>query len=95
MGIEREMKDFKSLEEFRKWAKKNSYNIVEKWDKKQFGLVCQNCCSEKVMLLNNLEVDYSGCETCGSWMEKEGAIIVKCLNCSSAMTILKGEDDIE
>lgn len=90
------MKAFKTLQSFRDWAEENSYNIVKKWDKKQFKIICQSCDSERVMLLNNLEVeDNYGCETCGGWLEEKGAVIVKCLDCSSAMTVLKGEDDIE
>lgn len=83
-----------TLKEFEEYCKENSENIVRTFDKNLFSLSCKKCGSDDVCIVNTLEVEdiQSGCYTCGSWLEKEGAVIIKCCGCGNAMTILKGED---
>lgn len=82
-----------TIEEFRKYCEKNDDNIVKSFDKSKFKLSCVKCHSENVTIVNTLEIGIEGgCPTCGSWLEKEGAIILKCCDCGNSITILDSGD---
>ena len=89
MGFDEKM----SIKEFREYCKKSDNNIVKKFDKTRFELICKKCKSKNTFIINTLDIEVEGgCPTCGSWLEKEGAIIIKCGDCGNAITILNGED---
>jgi len=82
-----------TYEEFKKQEKENNYNVVEKWDYDRFPITCGECQSKNVRLVSDLEFDIEGgCPTCGSWLESEGALIVKCIDCGHSMSVLTGKD---
>lgn len=83
-----------SVEQFRAYCVSNDDNIVKQFDRVRFRLSCMKCKSEKVEIVNTLSYDIDGgCQTCGSWLEAEGAIIIKCCECGNAISIIDAEEN--
>lgn len=83
-----------NIQEFRKYCENNDDNIVKEFDKTKFKLTCQKCKSEDVVIVNTLNsyTEY-GCPTCGSWTVEEGAIVIKCCTCGSAIAIVDNDKE--
>jgi len=82
-----------TYKEFKDYCEESDANIVKKFDRRKFELKCKKCKSDAV-IVNTLKYDIAGgCPTCGSWLEGEGAIIIKCPECGSAMTIITAEEN--
>ena len=79
-------------EEFKKYCEEHDDNLVTKWDYNKFTIIC-NECGKGCKVIDNLEYDGgSSCPTCGYDASVSGKIIVKCLNCGSAMQVLDAEE---
>ncbi len=80
-------------EEFKKYCEENDDNLVTKWDYKKFKIRCEKCKSLKVKVVDNLEYHGgSDCPTCGYDSFTTGKIIIKCLECGSAMQVLDADE---
>ncbi len=76
-------------EEFKKYCEENDDNLVTKWDYKKFKIKCLKCNSENVKAVDNIELhEGSSCPTCGYESYNTGKIVIKCLDCGSAMQVL-------
>ena len=85
-----------NIEEFKKYCEKFDDNIKTKWDYDKFEMKCKKCKSKDVIIVDNFEYDEgSGCPTCGYDSYTSGKMIVKCLDCGSAMQVLKASDITE
>ncbi len=75
--------------EFKKYCEEHDDNLVTKWDYNKFKIICNKCNSKNVKIVDDLEHhEGSGCPTCGFDSYNTGIIIIKCLNCGSAMQVL-------
>lgn len=84
-----------TLEEFKKMARKESGNILDKWDYNQFQIKCMKCGSDKCAFINTLKANLS-CPTCMyPDVYKYGAVVIKCISCGNAITIIKADEDIQ
>lgn len=89
-----EFKSNMTVKEFREYCEKKDANIVNTFDRESFELKCKKCHSMNVKIVNTLNYDVGGgCPTCGSWLESEGAVIIKCCDCGNAITIINAEDN--
>ena len=80
-------------EEFKKYCEEHDDNLVTKWDYKKFKIKCEKCNSLNVKIVDDLEHhEGSSCETCGFNSYNTGKIIIKCLDCGSAMQVLNTSD---
>ena len=87
-----ELKDGMSLKDFKTYCEKADCNLVTKWNYKKFSILCKECGSYNVQVVDDLEYhEGSSCPTCGFDSYTTGKIIIKCLNCGTGMQVLDSE----
>lgn len=88
------LSDGMSLKDFKKYCEENDSNVVKKWDYTKFRMFCEKCESTNVVMVCDMSYgSESGCPTCGSWLEAEGAIVIKCENCGQGMTVMEADEN--
>ena len=83
------MEEKMSIEDFKKICEDEDYNIVDKWDKEHFKVICSKCKSEDVLVFFREEHGVMGSEYTG-YMKAfncDNGMIVKCKKCGNGMNI--------
>jgi hypothetical protein len=78
-----------SMDDFLKMCEEEDFNIVNKWDKEHFIVVCNKCKSEDVLIFFREESGAMGSEYTGYMraFNCDNGMIVKCKSCGNAMDI--------
>jgi hypothetical protein len=80
-----------SVAEFKAYCRKNDYNIINEWDFNRFDVKCLNCKSNNIQVGHKTkEMGYGSTRT-GTWTREEAGLLIKCLKCGRAMTIILKE----
>ena len=77
-----------SLKKFKEFCMENDYNILEEWDWKRFDVKCSTCGSENIQIGHRTKKMGYGSTLTGAWTRENAGLLVKCLDCGKAMTIL-------
>jgi len=75
------------IKDFIKKCENEDYNIVKKWDKKHFKVICSKCHSGNVIVFFKEKSGIMGSEYTGYIKTSNNGLIVKCKDCGNAMTI--------
>lgn len=76
-----------TLKEFKEYCDINDYNIVKNWDFKRFECRCKKCNSDNIQI-GHKSKEYHYSTLTGQWSSGNNGLLIKCLDCGQAITII-------